>query len=149
MENKNKLLYFGSLLIIFLAFALMSYVFFLTFLHGSEPTTFNNLPFPTNKELYYPGDRIFVEASFCKNLDVTATVTSNLVDGFLSTAPPQKISGSLGCQNVTVFTMKVPEHIGSGDYYLDGVIVYDVNKLRSIPIRVSSQWFIIADEKEE
>lgn len=94
----------------------------------------------------HPGDVLRYNLSYCKYIDATPHVYRTLVDG--QKIPLTNDSGNLpiGCYSTPVTTTVIPETVNPGRYYLDVVIEYKVNPIRSIRTHYFTEYFQVVDE---
>ena len=152
--NKYKWHTFLICFAILLIVGILSYFAYLSFFQGSDPITFRNIPFSTDKAIYYPGDKISIFVSFDKHTDAAATAYFTLVNGEHYNNAPQTIRAcGKGCIGDYWFyeVVEVPKYAKPGIYHVEGYVEYAVNPLRTIGVNFRSQPVEVQDisEKQE
>ena len=117
-------------LLILVSASIVISVYFYIF-DANPPATFNNQPWPTDKQIYHAGDPIIVTADNCRFTTARASLSISFVDEIAYNLP-EKISGSridVGCKIVQAAVVTVPVNLPPGLYHLTGVASYPVNVL--------------------
>ena len=141
-------------LAILLVVGILSYFAYLTFFQGSDPITFRNIPFPTDKDIYYPGEKISLFISFDKHTDAAATAYFTLVNGeHYNNAPQTMRTCGKECIGDYWFyeVVEIPIYAKPGIYHVEGYAEYAVNPLRTIGVKFRSATFEVRElsEKQE
>lgn len=105
-------------------------------------------PIPVDAEVYYPGENLSYQLDYCKYFDGRATVHRTLVDGQIVQLQDTMGGLPLGCRVITVKTAIIPETITPGRYYLDVVVEYELNPLRTERVHYQTDYFTVAERPE-
>lgn len=112
--------------------------------------TINNFsidkPIHVETPVVHPGDVLKYTLDYCKSIDATPHVYRTMVDG--QKIPLTNNSGNLplGCNTTTLTNTIVPDTVNPGKYYLDVVIEYRVNPIRTIRTHYFTEYFQVVDE---
>ena len=141
-----KRLPFNRILLILLILVSTLPVLFV-YLYGFEdnpPVEFNNLPFPTDKGEYHPGESIILTLDYCRYTNAPYTRNVRFVDGLVFSVPEQRRGGaSVGCRVVDVISEIIPTSLPPGTYYLSGKNIYHVNTFADRIVEWTSETFIV------
>jgi hypothetical protein len=137
--------YVASMVVIFAAIAVMLYFAFWSW-WPFNVITYNNLPFPVDKEVYEPGDNIDYTFNYCKHIGARASVTRTLtnasrtieLEGFESS------SFATGCGEVSS-AVPIPIYAQPGVYRMLITVDFDVHPLRTITYRLETQEFEVVE----
>lgn len=141
---KKEILYWSSLIVLVMFILYLGLTSYLLYFDGNEVFVANNLPFPTDKSDYVAGESVIYTIDFCKNRATNVRARWSLVNGFIIGYPEQVGARSIdtGCRVVDA-TLKIPEYVPSGEYYLKGEFCYDVNIVRTKCYDVSTERFSV------
>ena len=148
---KWKIINVLSCLVLLFVLALFVHIAYLMFFDTSHPIELLNLPFPTDKQNYYPGESVYVFVNFEKHTYISPTITVSLQNGYTFTGP--KFVVSLGGDNergeVWSFSgITIPANTPPGRYHISGVAEYKVNKLRKVIVPIETERFNVLEKIE-
>lgn len=106
-------------------------------------------PIKITTPIVHPGDPLGYQLDYCKYTDSPNTVHRTLIDGQVITLTDTPGRLPTGCHIVTVQTAIVPETINPGSYYLDVVVEYKINILRSEYIHYHTTYFEVVKGGKE
>lgn len=98
-------------------------------------------PIAVSNPVLHPGDAIKYELNYCKYTDIPSTVRRTMIDGQVITLVATQGRLPSGCHKTEVSTGIVPDTINPGHYYLDVLIDYQVNPIRTETIHYRTQYF--------
>ncbi len=98
-------------------------------------------PIKVDQKVLHPGETLSYNLSYCKYTDLDSTVHRTLLDGQVITLV--STSGQLpsGCHTVLVKTAVIPETINPGKYYLEVLVEYKINILRTQYTKYHTEYF--------
>lgn len=96
-----------------------------------------------DKKEYRPGDRIVYDLSYCKKVNMTGTVYRSLLNGTRTSFTPMTNSLPVGCRQVKVNDLVIPEYSDEGLYHLEATVEYKVNPIRTFTASWKSEEFKI------
>lgn len=129
--------------IVFAHLILLGFIYF----YAIQPIgalTYKNVPFPTVKDSYRPGDAVEIVRLFCVKDQYRFTVRPRLVDG--STTFLNEFNGQFintGCQTKTDTTIVIPRSTNPGKYYIQGYTDVHINLFRDKTFRWQTQEFTV------
>lgn len=106
-------------------------------------------PIKLDQTTVRPGDRLSYTLDYCKYTDIPNTVRRTLIDGQVIILTDTAGKLPAGCHVVTVKTAIIPDTINEGSYYLDVVVGYPVNPLRTEYIHYHTEYFKVVGEAKE
>lgn len=86
------------------------------------------------------GGFINYEIEYCKNIDLTATVSRAFINGVIFTTPTIITNNPLGCHK-NVHQASVPSELPSGTYSLRSIWSYHVNPIREVTVTNTTNTF--------
>lgn len=134
----NKVVAYSIIITCVLISGALLTVFYMRFFQGNPPVEFYNLPFPTDKIEYLPGEPVRIDVDLCRIVGgITYTSHKRFVNSEVHSMPVD-IRGGLegpGCFRGWVHTTTVPADLPSGKYHIEGKSEYQINPIavRSVP----------------
>ena len=124
-----------SLLVIFFGISLMLFWSFIDGVYVNRVISVDFIKYQTDKEVYYPGDSVFVKTTgLCKYKDLSAKTFLNLTDTISIPYDVKNRSISKGCVEDDRFYLfaKIPTEnfLPDGIYYFNGFHQYNINPIR-------------------
>ena len=98
-------------------------------------------PLKVQNAVIYPGKPIEYELNYCKYTSLSSVVRRTMVDGQVITLLDTPGRLPKGCHKALVKTAVVPETINPGRYYLDVLIDYRVNPIRTETVHYRTEYF--------
>jgi len=154
---KLKYIYiWSSLLIIFSGISLMLFWAFIDGVYVNRVTNKDFITYQTDKEVYYPGDSVFVKTTgLCKYRDFSAKTFLNLTDTISIPYDVKNRSIAKGCVEDDKFYLfaLIPNEnfLPDGVYFFNGFHKYDINPIRNedegIQIHFETNKFLINKHK--
>lgn len=139
--NKNKLLYYGSIFTIAIAFlALFQVAFWL--LYPYKILTFGPENGKILQKTVYAGQYIRLQQDYCKYQDITSVIDRQFIDSIIYQVPTVRAKRPLGCHKLVEY-IYVPYALGPGKYHIYTTITFDVNPLRKITLTVRTDEFTV------
>jgi hypothetical protein len=136
----NYISYFSVLIAFFVTILLLYWQFY-----PYKVLVFNNEKFPMIQTQVHAGDMLTYEADYCKYMDLPATVTRHIINGFDYTMPSTITDRTMGCHVINV-SFILPKETPTGKGYRAEVIYkYEINPLRTIIIKHSTVDFEVLE----
>lgn len=114
---------FGIIVLIWLI--LMFWAFF------PYKTSVQNQPYKVMNKIVKQGDILTYEMDYCKYTDVVPSVERQFIDGIIYALPPGNAQLKSGCRTV-MNTIQIPHALPPGNYYLQAIVSFKVNPIRTI-----------------
>jgi hypothetical protein len=144
MGTKLKRIYIWTCLsIITLCTILYGYWYFIDGEFVNIPIKTDTFIVQTEKDVYRIGDPVAVRWNYCKGVDTTSTISINLIDGIVYMLPNTYSTREIGCYDSYTVVTEIPKAIPPGNYHLSSIVHFDINPVKSIDYKVSSNKFII------
>jgi hypothetical protein len=112
--------------------------------------TYVNIPIRTDKwvvqteyDVYKAGDQIAIKWEYCKGVDTVSDISITLVDGIVYFLPMIHSDRGIGCYNSYTAITNLPKAIPAGTYHLTANIHFEVNSVKSVDYKVTSNNFIV------
>jgi hypothetical protein len=90
------------------------------------------------------GEHLLIEVDYCKYTSKTATVTRNLVDGYIYNITPFQSNLPKGCGTRSI-SIYITRNLPPGTYYLETLVEYDMNPLNKVIIESVTDYFKIVE----
>jgi hypothetical protein len=132
----------AAMISMILLFGLVAYWLFCD---GDVLVIDDNMAIATDKEVYRAGDKLVYTFSYCKNKDIPAVINRKLVDGFIINYISVYSDTLPGCGVFSDDSLRIPDFVGPGVYYVAGVITYELNPLRKVTYHWRTKDFTIID----
>lgn len=97
--------------------------------------------FPVITKNIHPGDVVTYKADYCKYINLPATVSRHIVNGYDYTMPPTLTDRASGCHVIYVSFVLPKETPVGNNYRADMIYKYEVNPLRTIIVQHSTDYF--------
>jgi hypothetical protein len=97
----------------------------------------------TDKQVYKIGEPVAVKWNYCKGVNTTSTISINLIDGIVYMLPNTYSTREIGCYDSYTVVTEIPKAIPPGNYHLSSIVHFDINPVKSIDYKVSSNTFKI------
>jgi hypothetical protein len=128
--------------------ACFAYLFFLYFIDGEYvrvPIEKGGVVIQTEKNEYHIGELVRGYFTYCKPRDMKATITWNLINGYLLQYPSKVSNFPSGChEKMLVDIEKIPmEIVGSDHFRLEVTAEYKINPLRTITYKFHTNNFTV------
>ena len=104
--------------------------------------------YKTEKTIYTQGEQSYYVVDYCKYTDLAPTINKNFVDGIIFEATEKGSVLPEGCHTVKV-SMRIPETLPPGVYYLETNLSYKVNPIRSITKSNRSNTFTVVSKNNQ
>jgi hypothetical protein len=78
--------------------------------------------------------------SYCKYMNLGATVTTAFVNDLIYTIPPTETNNLIGCHTKTFSTL-IPKELPEGTYFIQKLYRYKINPIRDIDIKTKTETF--------
>lgn len=114
---------FGIIVLIW--FILMFWAFF------PYKTSIQKQPYEVSPKVVVQGELLTYEMDYCKYTDVIPTVERQFIDGIIYALPPGNAQLKSGC-NTVMNTIQIPNALPPGHYYLQAIVSFKVNPIRTI-----------------
>lgn len=107
--------------------------------------TYETMVFPVDKSIYAPGDMVVARNRFYKSRDLMGTMRWNLVNHKIQEYATKDISLPMGVHDIWFPIEKLPNTScgNGGEYHFEGLVEYQVNPLRTITYKISTEPFRI------
>ena len=105
---------------------------------------FKDKPFPVINKVVRRGGFLQYTSNYCKYIDMSATLSRIFVNGLVYSTPMTQTNRKLGCHKVTV-GVGIPHELPVGFYRLDNTYEYQVNPIRTIIIKGSTEVFEVVE----
>lgn len=138
----KKILELGIYLILAFAIILFGYIIFSLFFPFNVVDIKNN-PVPTDKEFYYPGDRLIYNLDSCVYIPGPVIITKSFVDDIVYILPEKHVNQYKGCRNEQISSTIIPENLPPGKYYLLFRAEHEINPFRQITVEWKTEEFTI------
>lgn len=89
------------------------------------------------------GELLKYKVDRCKYIDQGAVISKSFIDGIIYQMPNVWSDVGKGCEKDQVIAVEVPENLPSGEYYLNVLIVYEVNPIRKERVQFRTPKFIV------
>ncbi len=142
----SRCFYGLSLLTLVLATALMLLLGYWLFWPDKVITVENPLQIKVDKALYHHGDRVTYTFDYCKTRDLIGMVSRALVNEVRISYSETYSNLAVGCNNVKVSTLFIPEYAPPGKYHLELTGEYKLNPIRTYTIYLQTVDFMVVDE---
>lgn len=130
-------------LIIFIGLGVTIFYSIIDGVYYKKPLVFDSNILTTDKQVYKPGDQIWLTWNLCKNRPSTAIVNFAFINEVVVAMPEITRNLPVGCYDQPIFNFKIPECIHEGDFIMKGTVVYHINPMKTITYDVQSTTFII------
>lgn len=138
----NKIYLFFSWVAIVFAFIFMGfYIVWAVFPY--KIVVFENKPFSIITPSVKQGGVVEYTVSDCKYMNVKADVSIKFVNELIYTMPTITTNNPIGCHKTTVAIL-IPKELPIGQYHIEYRFDYQVNPIRNIEIKHSTEEFIVA-----
>ena len=95
-----------------------------------------------NKEVK-AGDDVIYRLKYCKHMDIPVTIRRRFIDGLVYQIPESTIGlNQVGCKTQDI-AIEVPAKLPPGEYELYTEFVYQVNPIRQVIIKDTSEGFTV------
>lgn len=136
-EKRYKTLNIISSIILVIAAVAIVVFFWLVFFQGKPPIEIAQ-PLPVDKEQYYPGDVMIMEADLCRYVAAPAEIYPaffTIDDSYFYPLPPIQSNLGEGCLQTKIIS-SIPHDLPPGIYYRKSNATYHVNEL----VDRSAEW---------
>lgn len=133
----NRLVVYANLTIIAIGILLFNYWMFLDGTVINPILSVKDITFKTTKLDYKAKEEVFAGSALCKYRSVPSIVNTYLTDTISLPYPTFNRNIPVGCHKqgeMTSSLAKIPSIATPGTYFLEGVITYQVNPLRTIKV---------------
>lgn len=150
MNGASKYLnWIASITLVIAAILLVGMLYLLMF--DANPPIEVESPVPVDREVYQPGDEMFMTATYCRYSDGPATIFPQFVNrdnDLIWSLDPVLTNLSPGCKTTQVRSV-IPEALPPGIYRRESRAVYDVNPLADRVAYWFTDWFEIVEVQNE
>lgn len=101
--------------------------------------------FPIINKTIHAGDLLFYSVDYCKYTDLPALVARHIVNGYDYTMTPTVTDRPVGCHSVIISFILPKETPPGKGYHADMIYQYQVNPLRTILIKHSTENFEVLE----
>lgn len=143
MSNYKKIYLAICLSIITFGIILYGYWYFIDGVFVNVPIKTNTSIVKTDKNTYQIGDPIAVKWNYYKGVDTTSTISVNLVDGIIYMLPNVHSTRPVGQYDSYTVVSEIPKAVPTGEYQLQGIVHFEVNPVKNIDYKVTSNNFYI------
>ena len=139
--NKDRLKELLSFTTIFVAWIIILHISFLA-LNDYNPLVINNITLLN--DTFKRGDLLMYEIDYCKNMNISATVSKHFEDGLIYRLNTEESDVSVGCHKKIV-ALHIPDKLPTGRYRLCSSATYHVNKIRDVTVKYVTDEFEVVD----
>ncbi len=140
MNNKEKIIYRLSMIIIVFTLVLSGYIGYLLF-YPFEPASLGNVPFPVENKIIKQGERVRYFVEYHKLMNVPARANHQLVNHVQINFSDVASFLPKGDYEVWNHDITIPEFVSPGKYYLVITWTYKINPIREIVISSRTEEF--------
>ena len=108
-----------------------------------KTVTFHNLPFPVDQKIYKPGECLRIYTEYTRYTDIQSIAVIRFTDGITFTMLPMVFQKSPGTYKGYSLTVRIPDVLPPGRYFLDVNFTYEMNPLRDIVVNARTQEFTV------
>lgn len=143
--NRERLIHWYYYISITLIIIFGCILFFYKYIDGeyyNPVLTFKSNIAETDKSEYKSGDLVSVYWNFCKHRDLVSRINISMLDDIVIVIPEVKQSLPVGCyEGKSVFQIKIPQIVHTGDFTTHVSLTYKVNPMRTIVYQLESKAF--------
>lgn len=136
----KKALEIGIYILLLLAIILLSYTLF-SLLYPFNVAEIKNNPVPTDKQFYYPGERIIYTLDSCVYIGGPTVITKSFIDDIVYILPSINVNQYKGCRKETISSTIIPHNLPPGKYHLLFRAEHEINTFRQVTIEWQTQEF--------
>ena len=139
-HNRIRLYYRFSLLFFWISMMTLIGILAMTF-WPYKLLTFQN-PVKVLTPVVKAGDAVTLEVHYCKYTNLSAIVSTKIVDDTVTTLPEIATNNPRGCHIIRT-QIAIPEFLDPGPHHIERKIVYHPNFFREITIPYNSEVFTV------
>lgn len=139
MRNILNVISFVTLFLAYIGLSVYGY----WMLYPYNPIVINSLPMPVEPKVVKSGGILELTIDYCKLLPLPSVVSQRFIDTLVYARPTFIVNNPTGCHTNRVL-IPVPEGLSPDeDYYIEQTYTYQVNPIRKIEVKSTSETFKI------
>jgi hypothetical protein len=135
----NKIFNMAAWMTIFLGFVTFGLLGF-WLLWPYKIIDFKQVPFKVSTPIVKVGGTLVYAVDYCKYIDIEAQTTKTLTDDIVYSLATTTTNKDTGCHQ-TIVQLDIPETLPPSDYFLTVNYNYNINPIRVITIKETTEWF--------
>lgn len=140
MKTKHNIIH----TLVLVAFAIIVFIWFIFMFWWIYPykTSTQIQPYKVLNKEVKQGELLYYEMEYCKYTDTVPTVQRQFIDGIIYSIPTDSAQLKEGCGKL-VNSIKIPNSLPVGAYYIHATVVYKMNPIRTITNEYVTEKFTV------